>query len=65
MSDDSKKAEDEMRRRIFGGSRLSLSSLSKKELEALQPLLLSNEAKIIGEACRPFVIRKLPDTKPS
>jgi hypothetical protein len=60
MSDDPKNAENEMRKRIFGGSRLNLSSLSKKELEALQPLLLSNEAEIIDEACRPYVIRKLP-----
>ena len=46
--------------RILGGSRLSLSSLSEKELEALQPLLLSNEAEIIDEACRPHVICMLP-----
>ena len=60
MSDDPKNAEDALRKRIFGGSRLSLSSLSEKELEALQSLLLSNEAEIINEACKPHVIRKLP-----
>ena len=61
MSENPKVAADEMRRRIFGGARLCLSALKKQELEALQPLLLSNEAEIINEACRPYVIRKLPE----
>ena len=60
MSENPKVAADEMRRRIFGGARLLLDALKKEELEALQPLLLSNEAEIIDEACRPYVIRKLP-----
>ena len=50
----------EMRTRIFSGARLCLDSLNKEELEALQPLLLSNEVEIIEEACRPYFIRKLP-----
>ena len=37
-----------------------LDSLTKEELEALQPLLLNGEAEIINEACRPYVVRKLP-----
>lgn len=49
-----------MRARVFGGARLCLDSLSKAELEAVQPLLLAGEAEIINEACRPYVIRKLP-----
>ncbi len=55
-----KTTTDDMRTRIFGGARLCLDTLSKGELEALQPLLLSNEAEIINEACRPYVVRKLP-----
>lgn len=54
-------AAAEMRRRIFGGARLLLDSLSDDELVALQPLLLEGEAEIINEACKPYVIRKLPD----
>ena len=60
MSENPKVAADEMRRRIIGGARLLLDALKKEELEALQPLLLSNEAEIINEACKPYVIRKLP-----
>ena len=60
MSENPKVAADEMRRRIFGGARLCMDALKKEELEALQPLLFSNEAEIINEACRPYVIRKLP-----
>ncbi len=49
-----------MRERIFGGSRLLLDSLTADELAALRPLLVAGEAEIINEACRPYVIRKLP-----
>ena len=49
-----------MRQRIFGGARLQLDLLSESELADLQPMLLSGEAEIINEGCRPFVIRKLP-----
>ena len=49
-----------MRRRIFGGSHLLLDSLSKVELEAAYALILEGEAEIICEACKPFVVRKLP-----
>ena len=52
--------ESEMRQRIFGGSRLLLDGLSDEELAAVQPLLLKGEAEIINEACRPYVVRKLP-----
>ena len=54
------KSKDAMRQRIFGGARVCLDALTKEELEALQPLLLANEAEIINEACRPYIIRKLP-----
>ena len=50
----------EMRRRIYGGARLLLDSLTEEELAAAQLLLLSGEAEIINEACKPYVIRKLP-----
>ncbi len=55
-----KSDEEEMRRRIFGGSRLLLDSLTEDELVALQPMLLAGEAEIINEACKPYVVRKLP-----
>ncbi len=41
---------DDMRRRICGGARLLLDSLSDEELAALQPLLMAGEAEIIDEA---------------
>ena len=49
-----------MRRRIYGGARLLLDSLSDEELAALQPLLFEGEAEIINEACKPYVVRSLP-----
>ena len=57
---DPKKAEEEMRRRIFGGARMLLDGLNDEELAALQPMLFSGEAEINNEACKPYVIRKLP-----
>lgn len=60
MSQNQETSEADMRARIFGGARLLLDGLSKSELEALQPLLLLGEAEIINEACRPYVVRKLP-----
>ena len=48
-----------MRARILGGGRLLLSSLTREELAALQPMLLSQEAEIINEGCKPYVVRKL------
>lgn len=60
MAKDSVVTAEQMRNRIFGGARLCLDSMSKSELEAIQPLLLSNEAEVINEACRPYVVRKLP-----
>ena len=51
--------QTQMRQRIFGGGRLLLDHLSKSELEAIQPMLLSQEAEIINEACKPYVVRKL------
>ncbi len=53
-------AVKDMRRRIYGGARLLLDSLSDEELAALQPLLFEGEAEIINEACKPYVVRSLP-----
>ena len=53
-------AVKDMRRRIYGGARLLLDSLSDEELVALQPLLIEGEAEIINEACKPYVVRSLP-----
>ena len=59
MSDDPRIAAQDMRRRIYGGARLLLDSLSDEELVAVQALILKGEAEIINEACKPFVIRVL------
>ena len=47
-----------MRDRILGGNRLLLDTLSSDELAAVQSLIFSEEAEIISEACKPFVIAK-------
>ncbi len=60
MPEDPNIAAQEMRRRIYGGARLLLDSLSVEELAAVQPLLLEGEAEIINEACKPYVVRTLP-----
>ncbi|MGI9367253.1 MAG: hypothetical protein ACR2O2_00325 [Ruegeria sp.] len=60
MADQKRTEKEDVRQRIYGGSRLLLESLSKEELEALHPMLVSGKAEIINEACRPYVIRKLP-----
>ncbi len=49
-----------MRRHIFGGAHLLLESLTDNELAALQPMLVAGDAEIINEACKPYVVRKLP-----
>ena len=60
MSSDPRIALKEMRQRIYGGSRLLLDSLDDEELAAVYALILEDEAEIICEACKPFVVRKLP-----
>ena len=60
MGDAERSPAAEMRSRIYGGARLLLDGLTKEELAAVQPLLLSGEAEIINEACKPYIIRKLP-----
>jgi hypothetical protein len=59
MSDDPNIAAQDMRRRIYGGARLLLDSLSREELVAAQALILEGEAEIVNEACKPFVVRVL------
>ena len=59
MQNDPNTALQDMRRRINGGARLLLDSLSDEELTAVQALLLQNKAEIINEACKPYVIRVL------
>ncbi len=49
----------DVRRRIYGGSRLLLDSLSEEELTAIHALIREGEAEIIHEACKPFVVRVL------
>lgn len=60
MGHDPRIALQDMRRRIYGGARLLLDSLDEKELAAVYALILEGEAEIICEACKPFVVRKLP-----
>ena len=48
-----------MRERVRGGNRLLLDTLSRSELAAVQTLVFSEEAEIISEACKPFVVAKL------
>ncbi len=52
-------ALQDMRRRIYGGARLLLDSLSEEELIAAYALIREGEAEIINEACKPFVVRVL------
>ena len=59
MSDDPNIAAQDMRRRIYAGSRLLLDSLSDEELAAAHALILEGEAEIISEACKPFLVRVL------
>lgn len=59
MADDPDRARDELRHRINGGARLLLDSLSETELAAAHALLRDGEAKIINEACKPFLVRVL------
>lgn len=54
-------AFEDMRRRIFGGSRLQLDSLGDAELTAAYKLIREGEAEIINEACKPFIVRVLKD----
>ncbi len=59
MSGDPNIAAQDMRRRIYAGSRLLLDSLSDEELAAAHALILKGEAEIISEACKPFLVRVL------
>ena len=59
MSGDPNIAAQDMRRRIYAGSRLLLDSLSDEELAAAHALILEGEAEIISEACKPFLVRVL------
>ena len=52
MSGDPNIAVQDMRRRIFGGARLLLDSLSDEELVAAQALIFEGEAEIMSEACK-------------
>ena len=60
MSSNPQVKEGEIRNRLFSGARLLLDDLTDDELAALQPMLTDGEAEIINEACKPYVIRKLP-----
>jgi hypothetical protein len=59
MTDSPDIALEALRRRIRGGGRLLLDSLSDDELAAAHVLLRDGEAEIINEACKPFLVRVL------
>jgi len=59
MADSPDIALEALRRRIRGGGRLLLDSLSADELAAAHALLRDGEAEIINEACKPFLVRAL------
>ncbi len=59
MSSDPNVTARDVQRRIYGGARLLLDSLSDEELAAAHALILKGEAEIISEACKPFLVRVL------
>ena len=59
MTEDPDIALDDLRRRIRGGGRLLIDSLSDRELAAAHVLMRDGEAEIINEACKPFLVRVL------
>ncbi len=59
MSSDPNVTAQDVQRRIYGGARLLLDSLSDEELAAAYALIRMGEAEIINEACKPFVVRVL------
>ena len=59
MADDPNMALEDLRRRIRGGGRPLLDSLSDQELAAAHVLIREGEAEIINEACKPFLVRVL------
>ena len=59
MAEEPDRAREALRRRIFGGARLLIDSLSDAELEAAHALIRDGEAEIINEACKPFLVRVL------
>ena len=48
-----------VRERILGGSRILLDTLTTNELAAAHTLIFSEEAEIVSEACKPFLVAKL------
>jgi hypothetical protein len=48
-----------VRERVRNGGRLLLDSLSADELTAAQTLIFADEAEIVSEACKPFLVAKL------
>ena len=53
---------ERLRKRVLGGSRLLLDSLTDEELVAMQELLFKDEAEIVSAACKPFLVAKLERT---
>ena len=47
------------RARVPGGGYVLLDSLADDELEAMQSMLLNDEAEIVNSASKPFLIAKL------
>lgn len=49
---------EQMRNRVRSGGSVLLIDLDKAEMEAAQQLVLLDEAQIISNACRPFLVAK-------
>ena len=48
-----------VRKKVAGGNRLLLDSLTAEELVAAQKLIFAGEAEIVSAACKPFIVAKL------
>jgi hypothetical protein len=48
-----------VRKKVAGGNRLLLDSLTAEELVAAQKLIFAGEAEIVSAVCKPFIVAKL------
>ena len=58
-NDNPKVVFERLRKRVLGGSRLLLDSLTDEELIAMQALIFKDEAEIVSSACKPYLTAKV------
>ena len=58
-NDNPKVVFERLRKRVLGGSRLLLDSLTDEELIAMQALIFEDEAEIVSSACKPYLTAKV------